>query len=324
MSPSQFDPQQFPRNSKHELELEFEAQGHRLTMPVLLARGELDGPTLVVSAGVHGDEFEGVRTIFDVYRGLDAVSMAGDFLAVPVVNGPAFWNCSRTSPLDGGNLARVFPGRPDGSPTEVIAWHFDQRILARADFYLDLHSAGVACAMPALVGYAADDPRSRAAAFAFGAPVVWGHPTIPPGRTVSAARARGIPFLYTEARGAGRIHPDDLSLYTRGVWNLLKHLEIVAGDAEPAPCRYHLFGDGNIDESLNATQPGFLVSEVTLLARVERGQLLGSLLDLRGRVLEQYHAPSSGRVVLIHECPRVTAGEPLFLVTQEAGQRSGN
>lgn len=317
MHPDEFHPGLAARNSKQEFELHFEAGGHKLSIPVLVARGEMEGPTLVVSAGVHGDEYEGIRTIFDVFRQLDTVSMRGDLIAVPVVNGPAFWNSTRCSPIDGGNLARVFPGKPDGTPTEVIAWHFDQRILAHASFYIDLHSSGVNCVMPTMVGYYTEDERSRAAAMVFGAPVVWGHPTIAPGRTVSSAQARGIPFLYTEARGAGRIHPDDLRVYVRGMWNLLKHLQIVAGEPDAPPYRYHLWSDGNIDESLNATQPGFLVPEVELLSAVKKGQRLGVLLDLCGRELEQYYAPEDGRVALIHTCPRISPGAPLFLVSAE-------
>ena len=67
-------------------------------------------------------------------------------------------------------------------------------------------------------GYPSADPRARAAAEIFGAPVIWGHPPpIDPGRTVSFAGDHGIPWLYTEARGAGRIHPEDLRMMTRGI-----------------------------------------------------------------------------------------------------------
>ena len=85
-------------SSKKRLTLEFIAGTHTISLPVLMVRGSLSGPTLLVSAGVHGDEYEGVRTIFDVFESLDAAAMKGNFLAVPVMNPPAFWNISRTSP----------------------------------------------------------------------------------------------------------------------------------------------------------------------------------------------------------------------------------
>ena len=75
---------------------------------MLVVRGRLPGPTLVVSANVHGDEYEGVRAIFETFNSLDPGAMSGDLLAVPVVNVPAFWAGTRTSPLDDANLARIF------------------------------------------------------------------------------------------------------------------------------------------------------------------------------------------------------------------------
>ena len=79
------------------------------------------------------------------------------------------------------------------------------------------------------------------------------------------------------------------------------------------------FGDGNIDQSVFAARRGFLVSKVELLERVSKGQEIGFLLDLHGEVAERFTAPSDGVVGLIHACPRVDNGEPLFLITGVAG-----
>lgn len=314
MKPSDFSPQSLAPGARHTLALEVEAGGVPIRIPVLVVRGARPGKTLVVTAGVHGDEYEGIRTILELWRELDPKAMSGDWIAVPVANPPAFWNGTRTSPLDGGNLARVFPGVPEGDATAVIAWHLDRHILARADFYLDLHSAGIKCLMPTMVGYDASDERSRAAAAVFGAPVMWGHPNISPGRTVSAAKARNIPFLYTEARGAGRIHPEDLAIYRRGVLNLMRFLGMLPGEPEAASCLRHLYGSGDIDQSVSARQRGFLIPGVELLDPVTAGEEIGVLLDIDGECLERFTAPADGVVALIHACPLVEPGEPLFLV----------
>ena len=287
-----------------------------LELPVLVVRGTKPGPTLVVSAGVHGDEFEGVQAIFDVVRELDPHTMSGSLLAVPVANPPAFWNLTRTSPLDGGNLARVFPGNPNGSPTEAIAYAFDQRILSLADFYLDMHSAGVKWLMPTLVGYHEKDLPAAPAAEAFGAPIIWTHPSIAPGRTVSAAADRGVSSIYLEARGAGRIHPDDLLVYRRGIHRLLSHLGITNTPLAPLPPPIRRAGDGNIDRGASATQRGFLTPSVDVLQAVQPGDVLGTLHDMWGREIERFVAPCAGVVVLIHACPLVQPGEPLFLLTE--------
>ena len=79
-----------------------------------------------------------------------------------------------------------------------------------------------------MVGYRSTDVQARAAAEIFGARVIWSHPRVDPGRTVSVADQLGIPWLYTEARGAGRIHPDDLSMMKNGIVNLMRHLKMAA------------------------------------------------------------------------------------------------
>ncbi len=308
-----FDLTSVPVGSKQRSLLEVSSE---ITLPVLAVRGGAPGPTLLVSAGVHGDEYEGVRTIFDVFESLDAPAMSGNFLAVPVMNPPAFWNLSRTSPLDGANLARVFPGSASGTPTEMIAFHFDQHILPLANFYVDLHSGGVKCAMPTLIGYLETDAPAAAAAEIFGAPVIWRHPNVPPGRTLSAANDRGIPCLYAEARGAGRIDAGDLNCYRRGVLNLLKHLGIVRGEPDVPEHAIRLYGDGNVDGSVASEVRGFLIPRVVLLEAVKKGQVLGVLVDVSGIEIETFHAPCQGVVVLIHECPLVHPDEPLFLITR--------
>jgi uncharacterized protein len=314
---SEFDPGRFPRGTLQRLELEFESAGPLVALPVLLARGAGAGKRLVATAAVHGDEYEGVRTIFDVFNELNPRAMAGDFLAVLMANPPAFFALSRNSPLDGLNLARVFPGNAGGSPTQALAWHLDQDIIRHADLYIDLHSGGVRYLMPSLIGYRADDARAREAAWAFGASVLWAHPEVGEGRSLSAACARGIPALYTEARGAGRIHPDDLRFFASGLRNLMRHLGILEGRPDAAPPAVQLYGDGNIDRGLAATHDGFLIPAVELLDQVVKDQELGCLLDTHGRVIERCLAPCDGRVALIHACPMVRAGEPLFLLTGE-------
>ncbi len=291
---------------------------HRLLspsyIPAIVVRGAEAGPTLLVSAGVHGDEYEGVRAIFETVETIDAQAMRGTLVAVPILNYPAHRAVARNHPADGGNLARQFPGRAEGTPSERLAFAFDTEFLALADFYLDLHSGGIRFAMLSMAGYEAADPRGRAAAEAFGAPVTWGHPVIEPGRTISSARARGIPFLYTEARGAGRIHPDDLLMMRRGIMNLMRHLGMLEGLPEiPAPpLRLHAIG--NTDDGVMATVEGFWMPSVALLEPVRAGQPIGRIVNETGELLAIPEAPAEGLVGLLRELPPVSAGDVLILV----------
>ncbi|MDA1315596.1 MAG: M14 family metallopeptidase [Acidobacteria bacterium] len=315
MTASTFDPGSYERGRKYSLDLE--VPNHpEITIPVLLIRGANSGAMLVVSAAVHGDEFEGVRAIFEVVEQIDPSEMSGDLLAAPVSNPPAFWAGTRCSPLDGANLARVFPGSPDGGPTPAIAHTLAEALISKADFYLDLHSAGVACLMPTMAGYSANDPRGRDAAECFGATVIWGHPDIAPGRTISFAHERRIPWLYSEARGAGRIDPEDLRTFRQGVLNLMRHLNILPGEAViQTPIRHRLLGDGNIEAGLTCGVEGFFMSAVELLQPVAKGQELGRTVDLHGETIETFCATDAGIVALIRQFPVVKPGDAMFVVT---------
>lgn len=316
MQTSSFHPSDYNRGQKHGLELDVGHSG--IQLPVLLVRGAAEGATLVVTAGIHGDEYEGVRAIFDVVETLDPAAMRGDLITVPVANPPAFWAGTRRSPLDGLNLARIFPGAPDRGPSEAIAHTLARQVIALADFYLDLHSAGVAFLMPTMVGYNASDSRGRAAAECFGAPVTWSHPTIAPGRTISFAHERGIPWLYTEARGAGRIHPDDLDVFRNGVTNLMRHLRVLSGEpASPNTIETRLHGDGDIEAGLLCQREGFFVPRVELLQTVTESQELGRTVNLHGETVETYRATSDGVIALVRQFPVVRPGDPMFVITQQ-------
>lgn len=317
MHPREFDPRDFARGARYQFDLEFDGGGTAIRVPVLLVRGAHEGKTLVVTAGVHGDEYEGVRTILEVSRELDPAAMSGDALLVPVVNPPAFWNGTRTSPLDGQNLARTFPGRPDGTASDAIAYWLDQAVFPHSDLYVDLHSAGLKLAMPTTAGYFTADEPSRVAADAFGAPVVWAHPDMPPGRTLSSIHGRGKAGIYVESRGGGRVHPDDLKIYKRGVYNLLRLMGILQGEPDVPPVEMRLYGGGDLDQSLAAQQAGFLLPAVAVLDRVVAGQELGRIVDLHGECLQLIQSPSDGIVVLTHEYPVVEKDEPLFFLTSD-------
>jgi predicted deacylase len=313
-----FNPSRYVRGRKHSLLLDIGPSASGVELPVLLARGAREGKTLVMTAGVHGDEFEGVRAILEIWAELDPLKMSGDLLAVPVANPLAFWKGTRTSPSDGGNLARAFPGVEQGSPTEVIAFHLAHSIIAHGDFYLDLHSAGVKMLMPSMAGYDANDSRSQEAALAFGASVIWGHPKISSGRTISFAAERGIPWLYTEAAGAGRIDAADLAMFKRGIRNLFHHLAIEPGEIETQELSRSLYGDGDVDASITAKLPGFLVPAVQLLDTVSAGQELGRTLDLHGQAVEVFESPRDGVVGMIHVFPVLEPGDSVFLITGSA------
>jgi predicted deacylase len=319
--PATFDSDSVAPSTRATLALDVTSlpTGGRLQIPLLVARGVEHGKTIVVLGGVHGDEYEGMAAVRAVFRALDPADLRGMFLGVPVCNPPAFAAASRTSPLDGQNLARVFPGRPDGTVSERIAHLITRAVTCHADFVIDLHSSGSRIAIPLLVGYFRRDDAaarcSREAALRFGAPIVWGHDGGGQGRSLSEPHQRGIPWLYTECPSGGWLHAEVAELYANGVLNVMRYLGILPGEAPPLPVEREFFGEGDIDKSLAAPASGFLVPSVELLDAVQEGDLFGVIEDLSAEPLAEIRAPEAGTVVLRRNTPTVIAGETAFLLT---------
>ncbi|CAN5476801.1 succinylglutamate desuccinylase/aspartoacylase family protein [soil metagenome] len=319
--PATIDPQVLPPASKNTLMLDIAplTVGPMLQLPVLVARGRQPGKTIVVLGGVHGDEYEGMTAVRDVFRLLDPWEMRGNFIGVPVCNPPAFAAKSRTSPIDGLNLARVFPGQVDGTISQQIAHVLTTSVLLRADFLIDLHSSGSYMAMAHLIGYFKGEGEqarvSREAALRFGIPLVWGHESVAEGRSLSPAHERGIPWLYTECPSGGWLHEDYARSYADGVRKVMRYLEILSGTVDPITNFEEIAGEGDTDKSLTAPIAGFLRPRVALLAKVRRGDVLGIVEDLAGVQLAEISAPVAGMVILRRNTPSVVAGDLAFLLT---------
>ena len=288
-------------------------------IPLLIANGSKPGKTLAVFAGIHGDELEGVQAIQDVFRQINTDEMAGRFIAVSAANLPAVRVVKRNSPIDSLNLARTFPGDKTGSITEKIAYYLSELIIPQADFFLDLHSSGVAYLMPLMVGYDASQTEagivSKEAAFLFGTPVVWGHGEVSPGRSISSAIEKNVPWLYVESPNGGRVSTTDLPFYINGIINLLKYLNIIVGEIPKSSPSYRLIGAGDVDQTQTFTNPGFFVAEVKLLDYVEKGQKIGEVRNVFGETIDEIFTQRSGYIANLRAMPIVSAGDTAFLVT---------
>jgi predicted deacylase len=274
---------------------------------------------LVVLGGVHGDEYEGIDAIHRLFATLEPEMISGAVIGVPVCNPPAFAAQTRTSPIDGQNLARVFPGRPRGTVSERIAHVITTQVTRLADFLIDLHSSGSYMSMPLLVGYYHGDNsagrRSRNAALRFGVPLIWGHEGASEGRTLSEPHERGIPWLYTESPSGGWLHEDIAERYADGVRNVMRLLGVLPEPPSPATVERELVGEGDLDLSLTAPIAGFLSNRVQLLQTVSEGEELGVIRDLAGAEIASIRAPAAGTVMLRREAASVHPGDLLYFLT---------
>src|SRR6056297_2541872 len=194
------------------------------------------GPTALVTAGNHGDEYEGPIALHDLAAALDPAQITGRIIILPAMNAPAFRAGTRTSPIDGGNLNRLFPGRPDGTPTQKIADYVTRHLLPLADCVLDFHSGGktldfLPLAACHILPDKALEARCREAVAAFGAPYALQMIEMDAvGMFDTTAEAMGKTFVTTELGGAGTATPDSIAIAKRGLRGFLAHAGILAGD----------------------------------------------------------------------------------------------
>lgn len=205
-----------------------------LEIPVIsIANGT--GPTVLLTAGVHGDEYEGQIALSRLARTLDPGEVQGRVIILPCVNVPAAMEDVRLSPIDGWDINRCFPGDPRGSFTPMLAHFLDSVVLPHADVSVDLHTAGHSfdSALSTNMHYSADSAvreRTMAAAAAFGAPFNVVFSGVDEGATfTSCVERRGILSMGTELGGWGRVNVDGVRIAERGVRNILKHFEVIEG-----------------------------------------------------------------------------------------------
>ncbi|NED97833.1 hypothetical protein G1H11_21265 [Phytoactinopolyspora alkaliphila] len=272
------------------------------------------GPTVLVLGGVHGNEVGGIVAAGQLAQTRWPLR-AGRLRVVPVTYEAAYYADSRVGPGDGLNLARVFPGRPGGSTTERLAHLVGEELLRSADVLVDLHTSSPDTDMPLFAGCLDDGSaaanRAVELALAFGAPMVWTHPRLGPGRTLTMARDLGIPAIYVESPVGGVLDAGYLQAYVSGVRGVLVALAMLDDAPVGETLSLWVHGDGDADAISQVTIGGMFRADVALLDRVEVGQIVGTVVDSRARPLEQVHAAHTGHVVILRRLARVSPGTPV-------------
>lgn len=290
-----------------------------LMIPVSVARNG-EGQTVLLTGGNHGDEYEGPVALFGLANRLDGMAIRGRIIIVPGMNFPAFRAAKRTSPIDGGNMNRVFPGSPAGTVTEKIADYFQRTLLPMADFVLDIHSGGKTldfvpfCAAHVLEN---KDQQNRciAAMKAFNAPYsIMLLEVDATGMYDTAAEKMGKIFISTELGGGGAPQPGNVAVARRGIGNLLKHAGVLEGEPEIAETIHLDMPDGRCFISSEAV--GLFDPCVELGTEVKAGDLLARVYDIErtGRTPMEYHSPMDGIFTARHYPGLIAMGDIIGVV----------
>jgi N-alpha-acetyl-L-2,4-diaminobutyrate deacetylase len=203
-----------------------------LHLPVV-SIGNGNGPTMLLTGGNHGDEYEGPIALLKLARTLDAGDVNGQVIIIPALNFPAVMAGDRVSPIDGVNMNRAFPGRRDGSVSSMIAHFVQHRILPLADAVLDIHSGGKTMMFSPFACYHRIPDtdvmeKARQAMLAFAAPISLELVELDAeGMLDTAVEEMGKIFIGCELGGGGTTTTNTVSIAETGVRNLLAHFGII-------------------------------------------------------------------------------------------------
>jgi predicted deacylase len=284
--------------------------GADVSLPVRVVHGRDEGPTVWVNAAIHGDEVVGVEVIRRVLAGLSPKAFRGTLIAVPIVNVHGFMAGDRYLP-DRRDLNRSFPGSPRGSLAARIAHLMMTEVVAKCEVGIDLHTGSDRRTNLPQVRADLDDPKTRALAEAFGAPVMF-HARLRDGSLRSAAQ-EGATVLLFEAGEAWRFDEWAIEAGVVGVRRVLATL----GMTEPVD-------DGPVEPALvcrqsgwvRARRSGILELETALGRRVQVGDRLGGLHDSFGKRLSLVRADRAGIVIGHTTAPLVNNGDALVHVAE--------
>jgi len=281
------------------------------------------GPTAVLTGANHGDEYEGPLALWNLARELDASRVQGRVIMVPAMNYPAFRAGRRSSPIDDGNMNRVFPGRPDGTVTEKIADFFTRTLLPLSDYVLDMHSGGktldfVPFACAHVLDDATQQARCVAAMEAFNAPYSLMLKELDAADMYdTAAEDAGKVFVSTELGGGGSASARTTAIARRGVLNFLEHAEIVDGEPERGPSVWLDTTDARC--FVTAEHSGLLEMRVDLGDEVTAGDVLALVHDVErtGTAPVEYRAGIDGILAGRHYPCLTRPGDSLAVVGEK-------
>lgn len=272
--------------------------GTDIYIPLIVGEGTTSGPTLLLTALIHGVEIGGYDTIRRLmYEEIDFKKLRGRILAVPVVNPYALGASNRFTPQDSADLNRIFPGDANGTVSQRIAHVLTEDIASYADYVIDFHSCNPPSELFTIVDTSGSEEVNETSwkmAEAFGAIAVTS--SLNTGGTFSGYLASiGVPSIIPELVFSRRFDRSS-ELAVQGTMNVLKYLGMLEGEFEPLPdiqpFQHRLFYT-----AYHANKGGFVYFTKHVGDSVEKGEIFAEIKDPWGKSIEELSSLVSGRII---------------------------
>ncbi len=273
--------------------------GKPLNIAVLLANGSKAGPFVWVLGGLHGEEVWGTIAMQKVFRELVPSQMSGSIAFIPTVNPSSFWAKGRCSAEDGGDIERLFPGSPEGTYTERLAYSIYEKVSnSNADSLMTLHGHGSVFEIIDFTVFDYSDPKTKGANreasramnvdYAFGIP----EPILGGCLINQCVSKLGMPSIMIEG--------NTVEFYAENLVNWFKHLGIL-----PEKPAYRDKIRINKLVIMNSKHGGIFVSKVDLYTKIVKDQLLAEIVNFEGETVEELISPIDGMIMTIRRFPIV-------------------
>lgn len=283
-----------------------------LSITVQVLRGKRAGPTLFISAAIHGDEINGVEIIRRVLQHKSLKNIHGTLCAIPIVNVHGFLNHTRYLP-DGRDLNRSFPGSAKGSLTGRVAHTFLQEIVNKCSHGIDLHTGSRHRSNFPQIRADLDDPQARAMTEAFGVPLAI-DAKIRDGSLRDCAGDAGIPVILYEAGEALRFEEAYIRAGVKGIINVMRSIGMLPKSRSKKAPTPLIISDQT--SWVRAPESGILRTFIPLGGKVVKGQTIAMVGDPMGITESAIEAPNDGVVIGRTNLPLVYEGDATFHIAQ--------
>ena len=300
------------------LEFKYRATGEPIRFPVGTIYGVGDGPTLVVLGGMHGSEFAGIEAAIRLFNEVDPTKLKGTLKVGMIYNFPAFVNnLAFVVPHDGKNPMSTFPGSLIGTYSEAMACYFDQKVLSKADYFVELHGGDIPesltpFAIYPITGNTKVDEQSKAMAMVYNVPLIFqgkiNDPAKPPRSAFGVTAMRGKPAVLCESGQQGILKMEEVETHLIGLRNVLIHLGMMSGQIVNTVKRIFL----DSQPAVRSEVEGMWYPAVSLNEEIKQGQVVGYIRDYFGQKIAEIKAPVDALVRVVRTSPVVRAGNVLL------------
>jgi predicted deacylase len=281
----------------------------KLNIPIIVRRSKLDGPVVLFSAGIHGDEINGIEIVRQLISKKINKPKRGTIICIPIINMYGFVNRSREFP-DGRDLNRSFPGSKKGSLASRFAFHILNEVMPEVHYAIDFHAGGASRFNAPQIRLAENDPELKLLADTFNAPFTLYSKNIG-GSFRNSSTKMNIKMLLFEGGKSLDINNDVANEGINGVKRVLAYLEMLdPKHTIEIPENKTIY----IEKSnwVRAKCSGLLHDHNTIGTFVKKGTVLATITDPFGKFERKIKAPNDGYVINSNQSPIVYEGDAIF------------